>query len=480
MTVLGFVISYFVFAFFMAGIMGGLGLKSFDEELKTTREQWSLRLHHVLGYVGLIGGSVGILYQIQRIDNDATTGLILFTAGFVVMELLLAVIVHFIRGRQARNTFYLVLCCIFVVSLFMYFADRKVVAKRLEVREASIAEMAAEHREAKREWLEDIMAARAHGPVGEFPPMLQVTDNGGSVRIRNLAQQSVCVRVSRQRRISSGEYRTQCMLLSANRGAECSPIAVDAEEWFELAEADQPACLGRPLSFQVGQLSDAKIVWWSDPELEILRQELKNPPGDYGNTGRFTIDESLDYYRSLRRQGDRAAWWRSRVQEAELARPPNVESTSRPISMEAAQELNAAGKRVAELERLQRKLKPGDKNMPRELEVTSDFQGEVVLTSRMGKVNVRLLRLAKGGDGVQVLCGMNSAGSDSDGTLILDNESATFHLSPGYGCYPEKRPPLQVEIRDEGGRLFWMSPELLELRLHQARIELRVIEASAR
>lgn len=148
--------------------------------------------------------------------------------------------------------------------------------------------------------------------------------------------------------------------------------------------------------------------------------------------------------------------------------------------MEAAQELNAAGKRVAELERLQRKLKPGDKNMPRELEVTSDFQGEVVLTSRMGKVNVRLLRLAKGGDGVQVLCGMNSAGSDSDGTLILDNESATFHLSPGYGCYPEKRPPLQVEIRDEGGRLFWMSPELLELRLHQARIELRVIEASAR
>jgi hypothetical protein len=106
--------------------------------------------------------------------------------------------------------------------------------------------------------------------------------------------------------------------LSRKREGDCTRLGPGDSEWFELLDLpDRQACVGKPLSFKLGDRSDPEIVWWSDPEIELLEAELRHPPGHYGATGRFTLEETHAGYRALLRQGDRASLWRAHIVAAE-------------------------------------------------------------------------------------------------------------------------------------------------------------------
>jgi hypothetical protein len=471
-------------AIFVSPIIVGMGLtRSHADETEVTPEQWQLRVHHVLGYLGLVFGTAGIVYQVARLDSSSGGQLLLFLIGYPVVFIVLGVASLLFRGIRAKNGYFLVLCTLFIVGILTYQADERVADAKMTHYEDTIAEIAAVHNRAMREWLDDLEAAGAHGPAGEMPPMLRVSDSGAGTRVRNLASQSVCVRVSRQRQSPDGQGRTQCLLMNPRRGANCTIIGVDREEWFELPDREHADCAGQPLSFRVGDSRSANIVWWSDPELDLLEREIRKPTGHYGSTGSFTADEALGQYRALLRQGDRAALWRAHLEAADLVESvgESPEPAAAPASAEFARELNAAHKRIVELERVAGKIEPAEGNLPSWLILSRDWQGTVVLANNTSSDKwVRLVRLAEDAEGRNYLCAMRGDDSGARGTLIKRRDSATFTLDPASYCAVDKRPPLQVEVRNEEGSLMWVSPDLLGLRLNQARSELRVLESAAR
>jgi hypothetical protein len=58
-------------------------------------------------------------------------------------------------------------------------------------------------------------------------------------------------------------------------------------------------------------------------------------------------------------------------------------------------------------------------------------------------------------------------------------DTATFRLAADSPCPADKRLPLQVEVLDPAGTLIWMSPELVAIRLAQAKAELAVLRPAA-
>ncbi len=480
------VLVWVVCAIFLGPLIRGLGLdRSHEEESKVTPEQWQLRIHHLLGYAGLLGGTAGILYLLGYLAGDATSMafVILFAIGYPVLMVILGLISKLFPTVKAKNGYYLVLCAIFSVGILTFTADRKVEAASDARHTTTVAEIAEVDKQAMREWIEDLHAAGAHGAAGEIPPMLKVDDTGDGAQVTNLASRSTCLRVFRH--IEGGEARqsSRCALLSRNREGDCTRLQPGGSDWFEMPSlAGRQACIGKPLSFRVGTRSEADVVWWSDPEIALLQAEIRNPTGHYGSTGSSTPEEVLASYHSMLRQGDRAGLWRAHIEAAEPVEPREPASGEErpPVSAAASAELSAAHERVYDLERLKNSTKPGERGLPEYLKVSSDWKGEVVLANASDESRrVNLLRLGRDGQGNPFLCAMHGSDDDAHGTLLPRRESATFRLAPDSPCPLNKRLPLHAEVRTKSGSLLFMSGELLDLRLAQAREELEVLKASA-
>ena len=431
---------------FLGPIIGLLGLnRSHEEEAKVTPEQWQLRINHLLGYVGLPGGTLGILYQLQRLDPDSgALALVLFSGGFFILIIVLALVSRLFPTISGKNGYYLVLCTIFTVSILTYRADRKVETAREANDDAIIAEMAAIDKQAMREWIEDLYASGAHGAPGKIPPMLEVIDTGEGMQVKNLASRSVCIQIRRHIEVGSVPDRFRCSLLSRNREGDCTHLGPGNSDWFELGNSpDRQACLGQPLIFMVGnRITDADVAWWSDPEIALLEAEIRNPTSHYGSTGRFTLQEALASYRSLLRQGDRAGMWRAHIGAAELVDSvePAPAEEKREVSAELASELGPARKRVGDLERFREKLDPAAHNLPDYLKVSSDWKDEIVLANATHSAKrVHLLRVGRDSQGDTFLCAMQGSDENVHGTLIPRNQSATFNLPSGSPCPPNRR-----------------------------------------
>ena len=474
---------------FLGPIINGLGLnRSHREEAEVTHEQWQLRIHHLLGYVGLLGGTLGILYQIQRLDADSPALLlVLFSFGFFILIIVLALVSRLFPTMSGKNGYYLVLCTICAVSILTYRADRKAEAARKADVDAKVAQIAALDKQAMREWIEDLHAAGAHGAPGEIPPMLEVQDSGDGVQVKNLASSSVCMRISRHVERDHGDNRYQCALLSRNHEGDCTLLGAGNSDWFELPNVPQrETCIGQPLTFKVGTRggarADAEVVWWSDPEIAHLQAEIASPTSHYGASGRFTLEETLDGYRALLRQGDRAGQWRAHIEAAELIQSTNPDppGQERSITAETATELSAARKRIFDLERLRDGLEPGQRNLPDYLKVSSDWKDEVVLANTTNSSKrVQLLRQGRDPQGGTFFCAMHGGDGNLRGTLIPKSASASFHLPAGSPCPANQRLPLHAEVRNESDAVIFMSRDLLDLRVTQAKEELAVLEAGA-
>ena len=466
-------------AIFLGPLISLLGLnRSHEDEARVTPEQWQMRIHHLLGYVGLLGGTAGALYLVGRTGN-ATDQLALFILGFPVLIVVLALVARLVPAIRPRNVYYLVLCAIFAVGIFSYRADLDAKAARAEQVLAAEEAIAAIDRQAIREWIEDLHAAGAHGPAGEIPPMLQVEDTGDNVQVKNLSSVRVCLQLYRQSAERNAQNPFKCTLLSRNREGDCTYLGPGSSDWFELANPQ--GCVGEPLSFKLGERSDPTIAWWSDPEIEVLKEQLKNPASYYGNTGhRFTLDDVHASYQAMLRRGDRAANWRKHIEAAELVNlPPTIEERATRPSAEPSTQLSAAHKHVLDLERLKGKLDPADRGLPDYLKVSSDWKDEIVLANASyGPRRVRLLRVGRDAQGETFLCTMQGDESGPQGTLIAARESATFRLAPGSPCPANKRLPLQAEVRDESGSLVFASSDLLDLRIEQAKQELALLKRS--
>jgi hypothetical protein len=479
----GFLVLLSIFcAIFLGPIIGALGLnRSHQQEAKVTREQWELRIHHLLGYVGMVGGSIGILYLLYSLDRrSGTLGLLLMVGGFPILIVLLALLSKLFPTQKGKNGYYLVLCAIFSVSVLTFFANRHVDLDRVAHSEDLIAQMAAIDRQAMREWIDDIHAAGVHGEPGAVPPMLDVHDTGDAVQVTNLSSQPVCLSI--RRHTGNRNQYDNCTLSGPRREAECSWLTAGSRASFELPDfSGRQDCLGAPLSFRVGTRSQAEVVWWSDPEVEALEEQIRNPTAHYGSTGRFTPEEALASYRSMLRQGDRASLWRAmqdRTYPAVAADDPEPEE-QQGVAVTISPELSAAHRRVSELERLRDQLGPSARNLPDYLKVSSDWKGEVVLANASYlPQRVRLMRLGRDARGIAFLCAMHGDGDDPKGTAIPKMDTATFRLAADSPCPADKRLPLQVEVLDPAGTLIWMSPELVAIRLAQARDEVSVLQAA--
>ena len=488
---LGFLILLWIgCTIFLGPIINLLGLnRSHREEAEVTPEQWQLRIHHLLGYVGLLGGTLGILYLLLRQDpNSGALALVLFSGGFFVLIIVLALVSRLFPTLGGKNGYYLVLCTIFVISIVTYRADRNAEAAREARVAAMVAEIAALDRQAMREWIEDLHAAGAHGAPGEIPPMLEVRDTGDGVQVKNLSSRPICMRLSRHVEHSdNAAIPVRCALLSRNREGDCTLLGPGNSDWFELAHVPHPeTCIGQPLSFKVGSrvgdVADAEVVWWSDPEIAILEAEIASPTSSYGASGRFTLEETLAGYRSMLRQGDRAGLWRAHIEAAELLQSvdPDPPERERAVTAESASELSSARKRVFDFERLRRSLEPGRRNLPDYLKVSSDWKDEIVLanTTHSSKY-VRLFRQGRDADGKAFFCELQGSDGNLRGSPIPKSGSAPFQLPAGSPCPANKRLPLHAEVRDDSDAVIFMSEDLLDLRITQAREELSVLEAGA-
>ena len=476
---------------FLGPIISGLGLgRSHAEEAEVTHEQWQLRIHHLLGYVGLLGGTLGILYQIQRLDADSPAlMLVLFSGGFFILIIVLALVSRLFRTMSGKNGYYLVLCTICGVSILTYLADRKTETVREAADDATVAQIAALDKQAMREWIEDLHAAGAHGAPGEIPPMLEVQDSGDRVQVKNLSSSPICMTVSRYVEIGDGGVanRFRCALLSRNRQGDCTPLSAGNSDWFELPNSPQrETCIGQPLSFKLGARegarADADVVWWSNPEIAYLEAEIASPTSHYGASGRFTLEETLAGYQALLRQGDRAGQWRAHIEAAEQiqATNPDPPAQERSITAEVSTEISAARKRVFDLERLREGLEPGQRNLPEYLKVSSDWKDEVVLANTTyASKHVQLLRQGRDPQGGTFFCAMHGSDGNLRGTLIPKSGSMSFHLPADSPCPANKRLPLHAEVRNESDSVIFMSRDLLDLRITQAKEELAVLETGA-
>jgi hypothetical protein len=476
---------------FLGPIIGMLGLnRSHREEAEVTHEQWQLRIHHLLGYVGLLGGTLGILYLVQRLDADSgALAIMLFTGGFVVLMISLALLSRLFATMSGKNGYYLALSAIFAVSALTYRADRKAEAAREADVAAKIAEIAALDRKAMREWIEDLHAAGAHGAPGDIPPMLEVQDSGDGVQVKNVSSDAVCLRISRHVADGDGsvDNRFRCSLLSRNRDGDCTVLGAGNSDWFELPQSPhRDTCIGQPLSFKIGAReggpAGADVVWWSDPEIALLKKEIAAPRSQYGASGRFTLEETLAGYRALLRQGDRAGRWRAHIEAAERVEstdpdPPELEPGT---SAGSATGVGAARKRVFDLVRFREGLEADQRNLPDYLKVSSDWKDEVVLANTANSAKrVQLLRQGRDAQGGTFFCAMHGSDSSLRGTLIARSASASFHLPAESTCPPNKRLPLHAEVRDESDSVIFMSGDLLDLRIAQAKEELAVLERAA-
>jgi hypothetical protein len=159
-----------------------------------------------------------------------------------------------------------------------------------------------------RKWRLDVQNAKAHGPLGEIPPMLALKLlPEGEADLTNKGSVSVCVNAARVELNKSGQIFGRCWL--AARHCQVIP-AGETRRLKTYLRTTPTACAARQVEFRVGSMMDPEPSWWTDT---ALREFDAQPPG----TGRFLDNMPIEmlkaeraYLLGLMGSDERDARWR--------------------------------------------------------------------------------------------------------------------------------------------------------------------------
>jgi hypothetical protein len=158
-----------------------------------------------------------------------------------------------------------------------------------------------------RKWRLDVANAKAHGPLGQLPPMLAMTLlRDGEVELTNKGAVNVCVNAARVELNKAGQIFGRCWLAARH----CQVIPAGETRRLKTYLPTTPtACAARQVEFRVGSMLDPEPSWWTDTALQEFDAQ---PPG----TGRFLDNMPIEmlkaeraYLLGLMGTDDRDARW---------------------------------------------------------------------------------------------------------------------------------------------------------------------------
>jgi len=114
-----------------------------------------------------------------------------------------------------------------------------------------------------------------HGPPGVVPPMLEVVDEGRSVRVTNTTQEWLTVALARVLQDNQREWLA-CPLLTVGEHADYYRFSIGPGRTAQYAPV--PDCAagfeGAPLEYRVGDPLPNQIGWWSDTAFAVPKGRL--------------------------------------------------------------------------------------------------------------------------------------------------------------------------------------------------------------
>jgi len=132
---------------------------------------------------------------------------------------------------------------------------------------------AAERREAadREAWIAALQQnPDGHGPPGVVPPMLEVVDEGGDVRVTNTTQEWLTVALARVLQNNQSEWLA-CPLLTVGEHADYYRFSIGPGQSARYAPL--PDCAagfdGAPLEYRVGDPLPNATGWWSDTAFAV-------------------------------------------------------------------------------------------------------------------------------------------------------------------------------------------------------------------
>jgi len=462
------------------------------------REYWRKhRLRQAFELLGTIGGTMGILYLMQRGMRDDVGGLVygigvlfLWTFGLIIAVLVIAVIQRFL-SEGARTGFFIILYGFFLFGFVLPLSyDNSVKRAAHESQEKIRDAYGAAKMRLRTSWTADLRAAGAHGAEGVVPPMLDVIDSGQGVQVTNIGDQTVCLDLRRSHaRLGIGlDY--QCALWSERGGLHsCVEFKPGQSEWLRMSSArpDLPDCSGQPLEFRVGAWETTGPGWWSDAALDdfdrqTARLETDRMMYETVITAPYVWKDAMlvevTYAMNSMPVGPpRVAVWREQLAAAEVARAamPNVTSEQRASQ---ASRLNQIGEVEAQL----RAIESLRERVSRSREKDQQFPDYLPVEDQLDRVTVRhplgavfYRSLARAGmdpqTGEEFLCEMRGLGrGNSAGTYVSATEPGNFAVMSRTGhCANLENTRLEMVVNDFNGRLTFASPSALD-RMH-ARTE---------
>jgi len=114
------------------------------------------------------------------------------------------------------------------------------------------------------QWRADVESAGAHGRPGVVPPMLEVKSMRQQVRVSNLTDKPLYLRLSRVATAADGRIE-RCEFDGGN-GTTIGPH--DSHRFQMFRSGNTPGCMNAPVEFRVGTANDPEPSWWSQTALQ--------------------------------------------------------------------------------------------------------------------------------------------------------------------------------------------------------------------
>lgn len=243
--------------------------------------------HTLVGFgVALLVGYRLVLWVRENVHGELGFGGLAVLLVIFVVALLAAVLFHVATGlvlHQAPR--WTVLVGMDLAAVLVIWFGIALPMQRAEEAEARARQQAAAQREAElrqenkqRQWQEGLRAQGAHGAPGVVPPMLDVQDEGATVRITNKSPKKLYVALARVRpRPDTAGGWEGCRMMAHpstqwtyerwNRSLRKSyRVDAGATLAFEI-DRSCPAGFGAaPVEYRVGGMSQP-VAWWSDSAL---------------------------------------------------------------------------------------------------------------------------------------------------------------------------------------------------------------------
>lgn len=127
-------------------------------------------------------------------------------------------------------------------------------------------------------WRQRVASTGASGPLGTYPPMLEVTDRGDSVTLKNIGDKVVqCAELKRVPAVTVEAGSSSCVMVvrgtfysSSSAGTPymtCVPMRPGELLGYELKPGSGAYCATLPLEFRVGGPDSPDVTWWSESAL---------------------------------------------------------------------------------------------------------------------------------------------------------------------------------------------------------------------